>query len=218
VGERISLLVVGDGKVVADVLEPLLAQAPELNVAATARTVGEAIEAAKGTEPEVVLMNLPLPDTSEADATRRIRAELPEVAVLFLGADVSDEAMVHAVNAGACGYVSTASTPEELSRAIRRADVGEFLLPPATMSRMLASQRQARRGAAREGESEQLTDREHEVLRLVASGLHNSDVAAQLDVGYGTVRGLVRGILEKLGARSRLQAVALARESRLIDS
>ena len=217
-GEQIRLLVVGDSRVTAEGFQTFLAQANELKVDATTGTVEEVIAATRMLQPEVVLISLPLLDCSEADATKRIRSELPDVAVLFLGADVgadvSDEALMPAVAAGACGYVSQLTTAEELSRAIRRADEGEFLLPAATMSRMLASLRGPGKGS-RFGD---LTDREREVLKLVASGLHNRDIAGQLGIRYGSVRGVVRSILEKLGARSRLQAVALARESRLIDS
>jgi DNA-binding NarL/FixJ family response regulator len=163
-------------------------------------------------------MDFRLPDGTGAEATERIRQESPEVAVLFLSADVSDDAMMLAVDAGACGYVSKATSAEELTNAIRRAGEGEFLLPAATMSRLLARQRESRRTqAARDRLEEELTAREHEVLKMMASGLDNYDIADKLGIGYGTVRSHVRGVLEKLGARSRLQAVALAREGGLIN-
>jgi DNA-binding NarL/FixJ family response regulator len=179
--------------------------------------VREAVEAAGALCPQVVLMDFRLPDGTGADATERIRREHPEVAVLFLSADASDDSMIRAVDAGACGYVSKAASAEELTTAIRRAGDGEFLLPATTMSRLLARQREARRTEAeRERLNEELTSREREVLDMMAAGLDNYDIAEQLGIGYGTVRSHVRGVLEKLGARSRLQAVALARENGLI--
>jgi two-component system response regulator DevR len=123
-----------------------------------------------------------------------------------------------AVDAGACGYVSKAASADELKSAILRAAEGEFLLPAATMSRLLARQRETRRTeAARDRMVDELTAREREVLRMMATGLDNFEIADKLGIGYGTVRSHVRGVLEKLGARSRLQAVALARDSGLLN-
>ncbi|TMC51447.1 MAG: response regulator transcription factor [Chloroflexi bacterium] len=216
--EPITVLIVEDHRLMVEGLAALLGETAELSVVGTAGSVKEAIEAARTLQPQVVLMDFRLPDGDGPDATERIRQDHPEVAVLFLSADVSDEAMMRAIDAGACGYVSKAASAEELTNAIRRAGEGEFLLPAATMSRLLARQRDARKSeAARERLSEDLTSREREVLKMMASGLDNYDIADKLGIGYGTVRSHVRGVLEKLGARSRLQAVAVARESGLIN-
>lgn len=216
--EPITVLIVEDHRLMVEGLASLLGEVPELRVVGTAGSVREAIEAARTLQPQVVLMDFRLPDGEGPEAAERIRHDQPEVAVLFLSADVSDEAMMRAVDAGACGYVSKAATAEELTNAIRRAGEGEFLLPAATMSRLLARQREARRSeAVRERLAEELTSREREVLRMMASGFDNYDIAEKLGIGYGTVRSHVRGVLEKLGARSRLQAVAMARETGLIS-
>ncbi|HEY6114613.1 MAG TPA: response regulator transcription factor [Candidatus Dormibacteraeota bacterium] len=215
--EPITILIVEDHRLMAEGLASLLGETPELKVVGTAGSVQEAVTVARSLHPQVVLMDFRLPDGNGAEATQRIKRESPEVAVLFLSADISDDAMMQAVDAGACGYVSKAATAEELTTAIRRAGEGEFLLPAATMSRLLGRQREARRSAAaREKIAEELTTREHEVLKMMAAGLDNYDIAEKLGIGYGTVRSHVRGVLEKLGARSRLQAVALARETGLI--
>jgi len=209
---------VEDHRLMVEGLASLLGEVPELKVVGTAGSVHEAIDAARTLQPQVVVMDFRLPDGNGAEATERIRQEHPEVVVLFLSADVSDESMMRAVDAGACGYVSKGASAEELTNAIRRAGEGEFLLPAATMSRLLARQREARRSeAAREKLQEELTSREREVLKMMAAGLDNYDIADKLGIGYGTVRSHVRGVLEKLGARSRLQAVALARETGLIN-
>jgi len=215
--EPITILIVEDHRLMAEGLASLLGETPELKVVGTAGSVQEAVTVARSLHPQVVLMDFRLPDGNGAEATQRIKRESPEVAGLFLSADISDDAMMQAVDAGACGYVSKAATAEELTTAIRRAGEGEFLLPAATMSRLLGRQREARRSAAaREKIAEELTTREHEVLKMMAAGLDNYDIAEKLGIGYGTVRSHVRGVLEKLGARSRLQAVALARETGLI--
>lgn len=216
--EPITVLIVEDHRLMVEGLAALLGETSGLKVVGTAGTINEAVDAARMLQPQVVLMDFRLSDGTGDEATVRIRAEHPEVAVLFLSADVSDEAMMRAVDAGACGYVSKAATAEELVNAIRRAAEGEFLLPAATMSRLLARQREARRTqATRERLAEELTAREREVLKMMAAGLDNYDIADKLGIGYGTVRSHVRGVLEKLGARSRLQAVALARDSGLIN-
>lgn len=216
--EPIAVLIVEDHRLMVEGLAALLGETSGLKVVGTAGTINEAVDAARMLQPQVVLMDFRLSDGTGDEATVRIRAEHPEVAVLFLSADVSDEAMMRAVDAGACGYVSKAATAEELVNAIRRAAEGEFLLPAATMSRLLARQREARRTqATRERLAEELTAREREVLKMMAAGLDNYDIADKLGIGYGTVRSHVRGVLEKLGARSRLQAVALARDSGLIN-
>src|SRR2546428_3610745 len=216
--EPTTVLIVEDHRLMVEGLTSLLGEEPELKVVGTASTVKDAVEAARTLLPQVVLMDSRLSDGNGAEATERIRQEHPEVAVLFLSVDVSDEAMMRAVDAGACGYVSKAATAEELINAIRRAGEGEFLLPAATMARLLARQRDARRSQAlKEKLEDELTSREREVLKMMAAGLDNYDIAEKLGIGYATVRSHVRGVLEKLGARSRLQAVALARESGLIS-
>jgi two-component system, NarL family, response regulator DevR len=215
--DPISVLIVEDHRLMVEGLTSLLGEAAGLKVVGTASSVTEAVAAAHSLQPQVVLMDFRLPDGTGAEATERIRHEHPEVAVLFLSADVSDDSMMRAVDAGACGYVSKAATAEELTSAIRRAGEGEFLLPATTMSRLLARQRETRRTEAeREKLHEELTSREREVLSMMAAGLDNYDIAEKLGIGYGTVRSHVRGVLEKLGARSRLQAVARARENGLI--
>ena len=217
--EPTTVLVVEDHRLMQEGLSALLGEVDDIKVVGMVGTVEEAVSAAASTLPHVVLMDFRLPDGDGAQAAERIRREHPEVAVLFLSADVSDEAMMRAVDAGACGYVSKEASAEELASSIVRAGQGEFLLPPATMSRLLMRQREIRRtAAAREHLAHELTSREHEVLEMMADGLDNYDIADRLGIGYGTVRSHVRGVLEKLGARSRLQAVAMARDAGVIQS
>jgi DNA-binding NarL/FixJ family response regulator len=217
VAEPVTVLIVEDHRLMVEGLASLLDESGGIKVVGTAGTVKEAVEATSVLQPEVVLMDFRLPDGNGAEATERIRAEHPGVAVLFLSVDISDDAMIQAVDSGACGYVSKAATAAELIDSIRRAGAGEFLLPAATMSRLLARQRETRRTqASRERLAQELTSREHEVLQMMSEGLDNYEIAERLGIGYGTVRSHVRGVLEKLSARSRLQAVALARESGLI--
>src|ERR1044072_7147798 len=200
VAEPVAVLIVEDDALMVEGLAALMDESDGLKVVGTAGSVKEALEATSLLQPQVVLMDFRLPDGNGAEATERIRAQHPEVAVLFLSVDISDDAMMQALDAGACGYVSKAATAAEPRAAIRRAGEGEFLLPAATMSRLLGGQREARRSAAaREKIAEELTTREHEVLKMMAAGLEDYDIAEKLGIGYGTVRSHVRGVLEKLG-------------------
>src|SRR5690242_3187061 len=116
--EPITVLIVEDHRLMVEGLSSLLGEEPMLKVVGTAGTVKDAVEAARTLRPQVVLMDFRLPDGNGAEATERIRQEHPDVAVLFLSAEVSDEAMMRAVDAGACGYISKAATTEDLTTAI----------------------------------------------------------------------------------------------------
>ncbi len=198
-------------------LSSLLTDYPDLTVVGAAGTVADAVASASALKPDVVLMDYRLPDGDGTDACGRIRRDLPDTAVLFLTAYASDEDMMRALESGACGYVSKGVSAEELVGAIRKAAEGEFLLPSSTVARLLERQRRVR---LREKEEQRLADaltsREHEVLGLMAAGHDNNQIAVVLGIGYGTVRGHVHSLLEKLAAHSRLQAVALARERGLL--
>jgi DNA-binding NarL/FixJ family response regulator len=217
--EQIKVLLVEDHRLMFEGLSSLLAEYPDINVIGVATTVADSLEKASLLKPDLVLMDFRLPDGDGAQASERIRASQPDTAILFLSADPSESAMMRAVEAGGSGFVSKAASAEVLVSSIRKAAAGEFLLEAATMARLLEQRQRAQRAAT---EKEQLagaiTGREREVLRLMAAGMDNFEIASRLGIGYGTVRGHVRGVLEKLGAHSRLQAVAEARKAGLIES
>jgi two-component system, NarL family, response regulator DevR len=215
---KINLLLVEDHRLMFEGLSSLLAEYSDINVLGVATTVADAIAKASLLKPDLVLMDYRLPDGDGAQASERIRALLPDTAVLFLSADPSESAIVRAVEAGASGYVSKAASAEELVGSIRKAADGEFLLEAATMGRLLEQRRQTQQRATEQRRlSSDLTGREHDVLRLLAQGMDNFQIAEELGIGYGTVRGHVRGVLEKLGAHTRLQAVAEARKAGLVE-
>ena len=214
----IRILLVEDHRLMFEGLTSLLSEYPDMNVLGVATTVADAVDKAIVLKPDLVLMDYRLPDGDGSQAGERIRAKLPDTAVLFLSADVSEASMMRAVEAGAAGYVSKGASAEELVSAVRKAADGEFLVAAATMSRLLQQRQQSQRRAEAQARlSSELTPREREVLNLMADGLDNYEIAKELGIGYGTVRGHVRGVLEKLGAHSKLEAVATARESDLID-
>ena len=215
---KISVLLVEDHRLMFEGLTSVLSEFPDINVAGVATTVADAVEKALVIKPDVVLMDYRLPDGDGAQATEKIRAKLPDTAFVFLSADVSESAMMRAVEAGASGYVSKAASAEDLVTSIRKAADGEFLLDVAIMARLLQRRRQAQRQQTEQQVvADQLTPRERDVLRLLARGLGTDEVANELHIGYGTVRGHERGELEKLGAHSRLEAVAAARRAGLVE-
>jgi DNA-binding NarL/FixJ family response regulator len=215
---KINLLLVEDHRLMFEGLSSLLAEYPDINVMGVATTVADAVAKASLLKPDLVLMDYRLPDGDGAQASERIRATLPDTAVLFLSADPSESSIMRAVEAGASGYVSKAASAEELVSSIRKAAEGEFLLEAATMARLLEQRRQSQQKAVEHQRlNSELTPRERDVLLLLARGLDNFEIAEELGIGYGTVRGHVRGVLEKLGAHTRLQAVAEARKAGLVE-
>ena len=215
---QINVLLVEDHRLMFEGLSSLLTEYSDINVLGVATTVADAIAKASLLTPDLVLMDYRLPDGDGAQASERIRSLLPDTAILFLSADPSEASIMRAVEAGASGYVSKGASAEELVNSIRRAAEGEFLLEAATMARLLEQRRQSQQKATEQRRLiSDLTPRERDVLRLMARGLDNYEISEELGIGYGTVRGHVRGVLEKLGSHTRLHAVAAARKAGLLE-
>ncbi len=205
------VLVVEDHPVVAEGLVALLADDPRLQVVRRAETVAEAVAAAQEERVDVALIDFRLPDGTGAEAATAIRQYHPDVAVVILSADDSEPAMIAAVEAGAAGYLVKTADGPEIVDAVRRVAEGEMLIPAPRLAALLARRREL--AAAQDERARQLsrlTPREHEILTLMTEGLDNREIAARLHVAYPTVRSHVRSILQKLGARSRLEAVVKA--------
>jgi two-component system response regulator DevR len=216
---KINVLLVEDHRLVFEGLSSLLAEFPDINVMGVATTVSDAVAKTTLLKPDLVLMDYRLPDGDGAQAGEKIRSTMPETAIVFLSAETSETSMMRAIESGASGYVSKAATAEVLVNSIRKAASGEFLLEAATMARLLDQRRQTQEGASRQQKPNvELTAREHDVLRLMGRGLDNFDIAQELGISNGAVRGQVRGLLEKFGVHSRLQAVAAARKAGLIET
>ena len=205
------VLVVEDHPVVAEGLVALLEGHPRLDVLGWANSVAEADRLAQSETVDVAIVDFRLPDGTGADAALRIRMHRPGAAVVFLSADDSDQAMLAAIEAGASGYLVKSAPGPEIVEAVRRAADGEMLIAAPKLAALLGRQREvAGQDDHRTRRLESLTPREYEILQLMTQGMDNREIADRLSVAYPTVRSHVRKVLEKLGARSRLEAVVKA--------
>lgn len=204
----IRVLIVDDQRVVRDGLAMLVGLTDGISVVGLAADGLEALTLAHEHRPDVVLMDLRMPELDGVEATRRLRAELPETHVLVLTTYADDDSLFPALQAGARGYLTKDSSAEEIEQAIRAIAAGDTHLDPAVQQRLVAAV------VAKDATppADDLTPREIEVLKLIASGLSNIEIAASLVVSNATVKTHVNHILAKTGARDRAQAVRYAYE------
>ena len=199
----IRVLITDDHGVVRQGLRMYLGLDPELEVVGEAANGEEALRMARELGPDVVLMDLLMPVMDGIAATGKIRAELPEVEVIALTSVLEDASVSGAVRAGAIGYLLKNTEADDLGRAIKAAADGQVQLAPEAAVRLMRE--------VRAPESpETLTERETEVLKLVARGKANKQIAHELFVGEKTVKAHVSSILAKLGVQSRTQAALYA--------
>lgn len=202
-----SLLVVDDHEIVRQGLVALLGRRPEFHVVAEAGTVAEAIAAARRFHPDLVIMDVRLPDGSGIEACREIRGELPDTRVVMLTSYPDEDAVMSAIVAGASGYLLKQVRSRELVSALEAVGRGESLLDPAVTGRVLE---RIRRVATSDQPDElaQLTPQEQKILLLVAEGKTNKEIAADVFLSDKTVKNYVSSILAKLNLERRAQAAA----------
>jgi DNA-binding NarL/FixJ family response regulator len=212
----IRVLVADDQAMVRAGFRMLLSDEPDIEVVAEADNGLEAVDKAARFDPTVVLMDIRMPELDGLEATRRIVAADPDARVLILTTFDLDEYIFEALSAGASGFVLKDDPPEQLIEAIRTVAGGDALLSPAVTRRVI---RQFTRNPRRPPPTglDELTDREREVLRLVAEGLSNAEIGRKLFIGETTVKTHVTHVLQKLGLRDRVQAVVLAHQSGLLE-
>jgi DNA-binding NarL/FixJ family response regulator len=201
----IRVMVVDDHAVVRGGLEQLLATAPDISLVATASNGQEALDAAAANEVDVVLMDLSMPVMDGIEATRRLVATHPELNVVALTSFSDNRRIMEALSAGASGYLLKDAGPDELLGAIRAAHAGGSPLDPKAARVLLDAQRTLR-------PAQDLSDREVEVLRLVAAGLANKQIARKLGITERTVKAHLTNVFQRLGVTDRTQAALWAKD------
>jgi DNA-binding NarL/FixJ family response regulator len=215
----ITVGICDDQALVRDGLRVQLGFAPDVEVVGEAVDGEQAVSLARRERPQVLIMDIRMPRLDGIEATRRIAAdpETSEVRVLVLTTFDVDEHVFAALAAGASGFLLKDSTPEEIVNAVRVLASGEALLAPSVTSRLVREfARRPTTGRPREESLTALTERETEVLRLVALGLSNAEIAQRLVITHATAKTHVSRILTKLGARDRAQLVVAAYEAGLV--
>jgi DNA-binding NarL/FixJ family response regulator len=202
-----TLLIVDDHEVVRQGLVALLDRRPEFQVVAEAGTVAEAVEAARRFHPDLVVMDVRLPDGSGIEACREIRADLPDTRVVILTSYPDEDAVLSAIVAGASGYLLKQVRARDLVAALQAVGRGESLLDPAVTGRVLDRVRRLATGGATD-ELAALTPQEQKILLLVAEGKTNKEIAADVFLSDKTVKNYVSSILGKLNLERRAQAAA----------
>ena len=209
--EPIRVLVVDDHAVVREGLRTFLELQDGIEVAGEAADGEEAIAVAERLRPDVVLMDLVMPELDGLGAMRALRERVPGARVIVLTSFADDDKLLPALRAGAAGYLLKNAEPQELARAVRAAHAGEALLDPHVAARLVD---------ALAGEKEplqQLTPREREVLELIGRGFSNKRIALELGLSEKTVKNHVGHVLAKLGVDDRTQAAVVAVRAGLID-
>ena len=210
---RTTLLIADDHKILTDALAMVVERDASLSmVAPPVHTAEEAVEISRRERPEVVLMDIVFKGGMNGiEATRRIKEASPRTKVVIMTAHDDERLLVDAVEAGASGFLGKDEAADEVLAAAKAAADGEVLIDPATLTRLLhqvAREREARRDAMALFDA--LTEREREILGLLAEGMRNDDIAQKLYISPQTVQTHVRNLLAKLGVHSKLEAVALA--------
>ncbi|MHB8460813.1 MAG: response regulator [Candidatus Limnocylindrales bacterium] len=211
---QLRLLVVDDHEVVRRGLVALLDRREGFEVVAEAGTVAEALAMAHRYQPDIVIMDVRLPDGSGVEACREIRAELPSTRVVILTSYPDEEAVLSAIVAGASGYLLKQVRARDLVAALEAVGRGESLLDPAVTEKVLERVRRIATGAYAD-ELSQLTSQEQKILLLVAEGKTNKEIAGEVFLSDKTVKNYVSSILSKLNLERRAQAAAFVARRRI---
>lgn len=214
---ELRVLLVEDYEIYRRGLQTVVDSEPGMRIVGQTGSAIEAVPLAAQVRPDVVLMDIYLPDGSGIDTCRRLSQEVGEARVLMLTASDDDSDLVAAIKAGATGYLLKDVAPDMLPDAIRSVASGQALLSPALASTLLSEFAAVVRQSPEDSADAALTDREREVLRHVARGWSNKRIAQELFISENTVKNHVRNILDKLQLRSRTEAALYAVRGGLID-
>ena len=218
-GDPIRVLVVDDHALFRRGLEMVLEQEPDIEVVGEASDGAEALEQAIETTPDVVLMDVRMPRRGGIDACTAIKDAVPSTKIIMLTISDEEADLYDAIKAGAMGYLLKEISIEEVASAIRAVHGGQSLISPSMASKLLNefASMIKRTDDRQQVPTPRLTDREMEVLKLVAKGLNNRDIAKQLFISENTVKNHIRNILEKLQLHSRMEAVVYAVREKLLE-
>ena len=209
--QPVTVVVADDQAAVREGLVLLLGTLPGLTVVGQAEDGAAAVDTVAATGPQVVLMDLNMPRLDGVEATRRIRADPPQTQVVVLTTYADDESIIGALQAGALGYLTKDATRAEIGRAVLAAAAGQAVLDPAVQQRLLlAAARVPAPPPDQDHDPDELTPREADVLRLIADGKSNREIARALYVSEATVKTHVNRIFAKTGSRDRTQAIRYA--------
>ena len=207
----LRVLIVDDHDIVRKGLSMLVSRQADLAVVGEAGSAGEAVEKALDSSPDVVVLDIRLPDGSGIEVCRDIRAQNPDIKVLMLTSYSDEEAIMGSIMAGASGYLLKEIRSQQIVEAIRRVGGGQSLLDPAVTASVLE---RVRRGQGTDDRWAQLTDQEHRILELIAEGQTNREIARQVNLSDKTVKNYVSNILGKLEVSRRSQAAVYMAERR----
>lgn len=212
-GQKIRIVITDDHAMVREGLRTMLAHHPAIEVVAEADTGAAAVLAVEKHRPDVILLDVRLPDMSGLDVCRKLRERFPAVHAVMLTVYEDEHYVFEALRAGARGYLLKKVTDDELTRVLKSVCAGEIIVDPSLAGQMAL--RSANAGSGGSGPV-RLTEREREVLAAMADGLSNAAIAAHLHISEETVKTHVKSLLRKLGALDRTQAVSLALRSGLL--
>jgi DNA-binding NarL/FixJ family response regulator len=218
-GGTVSVLIADDQPLVRHGLALILRSDPGVEVVGEVGDGLQAVEAAHRLNPDVILMDIRMPVLDGVQATARLTAELPRCRVLALSTFDMDEYVVGALRAGASGFLPKDVSPEELVAAVHTVHLGEAAVAPRLMTRLIeAYVKTPTTPRSQPAGLSELTPREVEVLRLIAAGFDNAEIAQTMGIGIQTVKNHATGLFAKLGVRDRAQAVVFAYESGLVQA
>ncbi len=217
--DPIRVLVVDDHALFRRGLQMVLAQEPDIEVIGEAGDGAEAVAMAESTLPDIVLMDVRMPKRGGIDACTTIHGSVPSAKIIMLTISDEEADLYDAIKAGAMGYLLKEISIEEVASAIRAVHGGQSLISPSMASKLLTefASMIKKTDDRQQVPTPRLTDREMEVLKLVAKGMNNRDIAKQLFISENTVKNHIRNILEKLQLHSRMEAVVYAVREKLLE-
>ncbi|MBO0709443.1 MAG: response regulator transcription factor [Candidatus Dormibacteraeota bacterium] len=220
--EPIRVLIADDHALFRRGLEMVLAEEDGIDLVGQASDGAEAVQVASETVPDVVLMDIRMPKTSGIEAARQMKEAAPSAKIVMLTISDEEDDLFEAIRAGASGYLLKDIPLDEVADSVRAVHGGQSLINPSMAGKLLTefatlARRDEEEPPAKHVAAPKLTDREMEVLRLVARGMNNRDIAKELFISENTVKNHVRNILEKLQIHSRMEAVMIAVRNKLIE-